>query len=163
MMPLFASPDFGTAAFAALVLLIGFMAVFMLIGIVGALAVRALHQRMKRPSDLRDGPDGAKPAPGCLRIILYGFAVSILGTCLLPRPIFCLYFGRDRADPNGLHVEKGMTEEEVIAKCGRPHEKYQKADGEVEWHYHTDRWGSGVHFDIIRFDREGRVGGSSTH
>lgn len=47
-----------------------------------------------------------------------------------------------------------MTETEVIAKYGRPHEK---RDSEQRWFYYADRWGCGIGLISVYFDQEGRV------
>ncbi len=162
-MSLFGSPDFGAGAMASLMFLVGFLAVFLIVGIALAMVFRHRPHRLDGIDGEQNSPGEGKRSGGSLRVLMYGSAVSLLATCLLPRPIFCLYYGRDRADVNRLWVEQGMSEEEVIAKYGRPHEKYRNGDGEEEWHYHTDTWGSGAALICVRFDRDGRVTGSSNH
>jgi hypothetical protein len=95
--------------------------------------------------------------PGCLQIVLFGATALLMSACLLPRPICCLYYGRDRVDPNAMWVDIGTTAEEVAARFGQPHEKIQRADGKEEWHYHTDIWGSGATYIGLEFDQQGRV------
>jgi hypothetical protein len=161
-MTLFASPDFGAGAMAAGVLLVGFLVVFFLVGVAGAVVTRAIWP-VKRTADSQPGGSaGPTPAAGCLNVLLCGVVVSLLGTCLLPRPIFSLYFGRAPADPNRFRIETGMTEEEVITNYGHPHERYLSGDGE-QWNYNTDNWGCGISFISVRFDREGRVERFSHH
>jgi hypothetical protein len=162
-MCLFASPDFGAGASALLVLLIFFLVVFMLIGVAGALATRSLYRGTKWSKRVQARPDDPNRAGEYLRILLFGGFVSVLGTCLLPRPICCLYFGRDRADSSEFDVEVGMTQEEVRAKYGRPHKHYESYGGGTEWQYYTDRWGIGISFINVRFNQQGRVEWSSYH
>ena len=50
---------------------------------------------------------------------------------------------------------QGMTQEEVRARLGEPHEVYDKWDGEASWIYYTDTFGHG--YLGIRFGPDGRV------
>jgi hypothetical protein len=163
MMPLFASPDFGAGAMAACMLLLFFLGFFLVVGIVGALVIRSFWPQRAQGSQEQGATVHQGPLAGCFSVLLCGVVVSVLGTCLLPPVIFSLYFRRGPADPNRFSVEPGMTTEEVTAKYGQPHAKYVSEDGEEGWNYHTDRWGCGIGFIHVRFDRNGRVTGSSYH
>jgi hypothetical protein len=162
-MTLFASPDFGAGAMAAAVLLAFFLAAFLLLGMAFALVVHSCWPARKAAEGRQGHPVAASPAAGFVRILLCGVVVSVLGTCLLPRPLFSLYFGRAPADPATFRVEPGMTEEEVVARNGHPHEKDESVAGESRWNYYTDNWGCGINSIILRFDPEGRVRTVSYH
>lgn len=72
------------------------------------------------------------------------------------RPISYLIHGRWPADSGStLKIEKGMTEDEVIAVAGQPHKREPKWDGAYDWYYYHDSYG--LDFTGVSFDKQGRV------
>jgi SmpA / OmlA family len=142
---IFATPDFGAGAFAALLLLLAWAATLALVAGGAVWGARLLYSKS--------------------RIVRRGGLIFLLGSlsvplfcCLAPPCIIRIAYGNFPIGgrPQG-KINEGMSSDEVAAVLGTPHERFKEQDGE-RWYYWCDSFGIG--WFCVRFGPEGRVTGT---
>jgi hypothetical protein len=80
-------------------------------------------------------------------------AFLLIGFCLLPHALFVGAYGRLPLY-NSNAVQEGMTREEILDRCGKPHMKHDEGDREV-WYYWTSVFE--ITYIGMRFSPDGKV------
>jgi hypothetical protein len=141
-MVIFATPDFGTSSGIALVLLIvgAVVLTLVLVGILwGVKLLGNSSPRLRRR--------------GALLLLVSGLVPT--SCCVGPPQVVRLVYGNYPlwSYPNN-KIGDGMTEEEVKAILGSPHERWKRND-EEGWYYWLDSFG--IRYFGVDFGPDGRV------
>jgi SmpA/OmlA family protein len=141
-MVIFATPDFGAGAFVAgIVMLAGAITLILVAAgfIGGAILLRSRSIIVRRVG----------------WFVLLGSAAVPPLCCVVPPYIIRVEYGNypigDYADDK---VHEGMSQDEVAAALGTPHERFKVQDGEA-WYYWCDSFG--IRWSCVRFGADGRV------
>jgi hypothetical protein len=144
-MMIFATPDFGTGAYLALILLIVWVVVLALV-VFGIL----------RGARLLNNGAAKDRKYGILLIVMSGLIPLLC--CLGPPEVVRIVYGNYPIGQYPSNIREGMSADEVLATLGSPHERFQENDGE-HWYYWIDSFG--IHWACVDFGSDGRV--SHTH
>ena len=147
--PVFATPDFGAGAAAAL--LLGCVWIFVL-----ALAGVALWIGANRAKSDRPGAS----ATGILLIV---FALGLpLSCCFGPSLIVRYSTGNFPVGAESIRqIHEGMAADDVREALGTPHDRREDEERGDVWYYWMDAYG--LRYFRVHFDPEGRVVESSTN
>jgi outer membrane protein assembly factor BamE (lipoprotein component of BamABCDE complex) len=89
---------------------------------------------------------------------LLACALCLLSCCQIPN-VFCrIQHGNWLAGSEIKKVKEGMTQEEVEALLGPPHNRHDEGGGHESWTYYTHPFG--FFYDGIQFGPDGRVSGT---
>jgi hypothetical protein len=141
----FATPDFGASACLSVCLLIAWTAVFLLVLVGMRWGVAILR---------RQPPRGRKW--GVLLIVASGL-VPLCCALGPPHVVWLLSGSYPLGHRPHNKIQEGMSEEEVAAILGPPHDRVKRGDGE-RWYYWIDSFG--LSWYCVRFGPEGRVLGT---